>query len=135
MSLDDALAKVMDFHACFGHPWRSTPGMLATDRVESRVAWMQEEIEEFREANDVYEQADAMIDLVYFALGTLVEMGVRPGRIFDIVHDANMSKLWPDGKPRFAADGKVIKPATWLDPDPKIRLAIESQACIEESAS
>jgi len=135
MSLNDALEKVMAFHEGFGHPWRNTPGMLSAERVESRIKWMREELDEFRQSKDVYEQADAMIDLIYFALGTLVEMGVRPDRVFDVVHEANMGKLWPDGLPRFAPDGKVLKPSTWEDPAPKIRLAIESQACTQEKAS
>ena len=61
---------------------------------------MREEVDEFVESTNVVDQADAMIDLIYFALGTLVEMGVRPAPLFDIVHNANMQKLWPDGAPR-----------------------------------
>ena len=57
---------------------------------------MLEEINEFLDAvkeQDIVEQADAMIDTIYFALGTLVEMGVQPEQLFDIVQHANMSKL------------------------------------------
>lgn len=49
-----------------------------------------EEIAEFLVAPDIYEQADAMIDLIYFALGTLVEMGIKPDELFDIIQKANM---------------------------------------------
>ena len=45
----------------------------------------------------------------------------------DIVQRANMAKLWPDGKPHYnPKDGKVIKPAGWEDPEPKIRAYIDS---------
>ena len=88
---------------------------------------MEEELEEFRKAGSIHDQADAMVDLMYIALGTLVEMGVRPGRLFDIVHEANMKKLWPDGKVHYAADGKVIKPPSWKPPEPQLMEEIERQ--------
>ena len=83
---------------------------------------------EFLAARSVPDQADAMIDLIYFAVGTLVEMGVRPETLFDIVHAANMTKLWPDGKPRFREDGKTVKPPAWVDPHDALREEIERQA-------
>ena len=43
---------------------------------------MNEEVAEFLVAEDIYEQADAMIDLMYFALGTMVEMGLEPDELF-----------------------------------------------------
>ena len=68
-----------------------------------------------------------MIDLIYFALGTLVEMGVEPEELFNVVQQANMSKLWEDGKPRYnKKDGKVIKPDNWEDPKPKIKALIDN---------
>ncbi|SDY81634.1 Predicted phosphohydrolase, Cof family, HAD superfamily [Proteiniborus ethanoligenes] len=118
---------VKDFQMKFGHPYRDTPKLLDSDRVSKRYDWMLEEINEFKEAKDIYEQADAMIDLMYFALGTLVEMGVKPDKIFEIVHRANMDKLWSDGKPHFKEDGKTIKPEGWVDPYPKIKEEIDSQ--------
>jgi len=88
---------------------------------------MREELEEFRNATSIHDQADAMVDLMYFALGTLVEMGVQPGRLFDIVHDANMKKLWPDGKVHYAPDGKVIKHPSWQPPEPQLMQEIQRQ--------
>lgn len=107
---------VRDFQECFGHPVCTSPAMIGANRAQKRYAWMLEEINEFLEAKDLVEQADAMIDLIYFALGTLVEMGIKPDKLFDIVHKANMSKLWPDGCPHYGADGKTIKPQNWIDP-------------------
>lgn len=119
---------VKDFQMKFGHPYRDTPKLLDDDRVGKRYNWMLEEINEFKEANDIYEQADAMIDLIYFALGTLVEMGVKPDKIFEIVHTANMDKLWSDGKPHYNGEGKTIKPEGWQDPYPKLKEEIDKQA-------
>lgn len=117
--------KVKDFQEKFGHPVADKPIMMKRERAEKRYAWMLEEINEFIEAEDVIEQADAMIDLIYFALGTLVEIGVTPDELFSIVHEANMSKLWEDGKPHYNEQGKTIKPSTWEDPHEKLAKAIE----------
>jgi predicted HAD superfamily Cof-like phosphohydrolase len=108
--------QVKEFHTKFGHPVREIPTELSKTRAETRYAWMYEELQEFIHANDLVEQVDAMIDLIYFALGTLVEMGVEPDEVFDIVHKANMDKLWPDGKLHHNNDGKTIKPPLWQDP-------------------
>jgi predicted HAD superfamily Cof-like phosphohydrolase len=131
--MDRAWEKVKEFHRHFGVPHREKPEKLAMERVRKRAKWMEEEIEEFKQAETIEEQADAMIDTIYFALGTLVEMGVRPQALFDIVHAANMSKLWEDGKPRYReSDGKVIKPSTWQDPGPLLSEEIKRQTARHE---
>ena len=118
---------VLEFQRCFGHPYAEKPEMISADRAKVRADWMLEEVREFLEADEVVEQADAMIDLMYFALGTLVEMGVKPDGLWQIVQDANMAKLWPDGKPHHREDGKTIKPPTWEDPHGKLKAEIERQ--------
>lgn len=118
--------QVKAFHKTFKHPVAEEVQMVNPDRAQKRYAWMLEEINEFLEAEDVVEQADAMIDTIYFALGTLVEMGVEPEVLFDIVQEANMSKIWPDGKPHFNEMGKTIKPEGWQDPHEKLEQAIST---------
>ena len=120
--------EVKKFQKAFGHPYSETPKTLSYERAEKRYAWMLEEINEFLEASkkqDIVEQADAMIDTIYFALGTLVEMGIEPDELFYVVQNANMSKLWPDGKPHYNDMGKVIKPEGWEDPHGKLESAIQ----------
>ena len=128
MTLNEAYEMVMEFHRCFGAPYRDTPTLLDPQRVVNRANWMQEEVDEFRAAETLPQQADAMIDLIYFALGSLVEMGVKPAELFRIVHEANMTKLWPDGQPHYGVDGKVIKHHGWKDPDPRLRKELEEQS-------
>ena len=129
--LDDAWEQVLEFHRAFDVPAANHPCSIAKERAATRCGWMQDEIAEFLDASerdDLIEQADAMIDLIYFALGTLVEMGIRPQTIMDIVHNANMSKLWPDGKPRFRnGDNKVIKPDGWEAPNDSIKAELDRQ--------
>jgi len=118
---------VKEFQTKFGHPVADKPTQMDKERAKKRYNWMLEEINEFIEADEIVEQADAMIDVIYFALGTLVEMGIKPDSLFQIVQDANMAKLWPDGKPHYNSEGKTIKPSTWEDPHEKLKEEIERQ--------
>jgi len=125
--IDEEFEQVRDFHRAFGHPLSETPAFLGEELAEHRAGFMLEEIQEFTEADNIYDQADAMIDLMYFALGTLAAMGVKPKELFDIVHGANMKKIWDDGAVRRReSDGKVVKPPEWEDPFPKIKDAIDN---------
>jgi predicted HAD superfamily Cof-like phosphohydrolase len=128
MGIDDAWEDVRAFHLAFRHPAPKTPGPLDRFEAERRAAWIEEEAQELREARSIAQQADAFIDVIYFALGGLVNLGVRPGRLWEIVQDANMAKLWPDGQPRCReSDGKIIKPDGWEDPGPKLAAEVERQ--------
>lgn len=126
--LNKPFEAVKDFHKAFNHPVGKEPSIMFAERVRERYGWMYEELVEFIDANTVEDQADAMIDLMYFALGTLVEMGIEPENLFNIVQNANMSKLWPDGKPHYReSDGKVKKPEGWTDPKDLIIAEIKRQ--------
>ena len=59
-------------------------------------------------------QVDALIDTLYFTYGSFVLMGVDPEQLFDIVHRANMGKIFPDGKAHFdPVTHKILKPDDW----------------------
>lgn len=119
-TVDDLWLLVREFHAAFRLPTADGPQLLPLERIGQRSKWMREELDEFESATSIGKQADAMIDLIYLAVGTLVEIGVPPGRAFDLVHTANMSKLWPDGTSHIDSEGKVLKPPGWVSPDPSI---------------
>src|SRR5512142_885554 len=128
MGIDRAWEDVRAFHLAFDHPAPDAPELLHADLVHRRANWIEEEADELREAATIEEQADAFIDVIYFALGGLVNLGVRPGPLWDIVQGANMAKLWPDGRPRHReSDGKVIKPEGWEDPGPKLAAEVRRQ--------
>lgn len=124
--MDNEWALVKEFQITFNHPTSDYPKYLDPERVDKRYHWMLEELNEFRVAKEIVGQADAMIDLIYFALGTMVEMGIKPDNLFRIVHQANMSKLWEDGKPHYYIDGKVKKPGVWQDPHDTLEACIKS---------
>ena len=88
--------------------------------------WMLEEINEFVEATTIYEQVDALTDLLYYLLGAYVEIGVKPDSIFRIVHDSNMAKLFSSEGVVKDDDGKIVKPKEWKHPDDEIHKKIDS---------
>lgn len=88
-------------------------------------------IEKGNEENLLAQQVDALLDLLYFTYGSFVLMGVDPRPLQKIVHEANMGKLFPDGKPHYdKITGKVLKPDNWekdYAPEPKIREELRNQ--------
>ena len=124
-SLTNVFNKIRDFHIAFNHPAPITVTQLDKDRKLARATWMREEIDEFLQSDTLHMDMDAMVDLLYFVVGTTVEMGIDPSTIFDIVHNANMTKLFPDGKPHYNELNKVIKPEGWREPDTDIKNYIE----------
>lgn len=119
---------VREFHTLFNHLVRRHPTPLPKPERVTRIMFLWEEMMEFAQAEDIVAQADALADLLYFIYGTFVNIGVDPERVFTAVHEANMRKLWPDGKPRWReGDGKVIKPPDWIGPEDAIAAEIERQ--------
>ena len=106
-----------------------------------RRRFMQEEVDEFVEAwedGDEAGQADALIDLVYVAMGTAHLMGLPWQALWDEVQRANMTKQ------RASADGSdskrgnaldVVKPPGWTPPDIEGILERHWHAAAEERGS
>ncbi|HHV3581375.1 TPA: HAD-IIB family hydrolase [Streptococcus agalactiae] len=76
-------------------------------------------------------EVDALTDLLYLTYGSFVLMGVDPKPLFDTVHEANMGKIFPDGKAHFdSVTHKILKPDDWEEhfaPEPSIRRELDSQ--------
>jgi predicted HAD superfamily Cof-like phosphohydrolase len=125
--LKRAYAAVREFHITFGHPYSDTPVMQPQDRADARADWITEEADEVREAATICQRADGYIDAIYFGLGGLVEMGIDPDPLFELVHGANMAKVWPDGTVHRREDGKILKPPGWEAPDVAIAAEIDRQ--------
>ena len=127
--LEDAMNDVREFHKAFNHPHPDKLVRMDKSTKEIRAKWMREEIQEFLDAEDQAQEADAMADLIYFALGTMVVGGYSNkqfSHIFSLVQKANMQKLFPDNKPHYNEDGKVLKPEGWIAPDQRIREYIDT---------
>lgn len=74
---------------------------------------------------------DALGDIIYLTYGTAALTGVDPAPVLDAIHDANMGKLFPDGRAHHdPTTNKILKPATWeaeFAPENKIKTAILKQ--------
>jgi predicted HAD superfamily Cof-like phosphohydrolase len=128
MNLTNAQKAVEEFQKAFGHPVARKPQMIDPARQKDRNNWLIEEANELLDAKTVVDVADAIGDVIYIALGTAVEHGIDIAHIFNIIQEANMSKLGPDGKPIYKEDGKVAKPEGWQPPEPKIEEELKRQA-------
>lgn len=128
MDLNDAYEDVRQFHETFGHKAPNTPTRMTLKERKDRANFIRSECDELEEAETITDQADAFIDIIYFAVGGLVNLCIRPARLWAIVQKANMAKLWPDGKPRHReGDGKVIKPPGWQPPEPELQKEVARQ--------
>jgi len=114
---------VLDFHLKFRVPIADRPSLLDADAQQFREKFLMEEYTEFVESyrqEDLEGCADALVDLVYIAMGTAVIMGLPWQELWDRVQAANMTKRLakPDG-----SDSKrgnpldVVKPPGWVGPN------------------
>lgn len=121
---EGAQKAVHEFHEACKHPIAFQPTEMDRARLEKRITWMLEELGELVAADNFIAQLDALADLMYFAIGTFVEMGVDGSEIFRIVHEANMRKKGVGGAT--FRHGKTAKPHNWLPPESEIALYLDS---------
>lgn len=106
----------------FRQPMRDTPSISDAQRAMHRQQWLEEEVQELRDAivgidgPDIVEVSDALADILYIVYGTAVEFGIDLGSIFEEVHASNMRKLDENGNPIIREDGKIMKPEGWVPP-------------------
>lgn len=111
-------ADVRAFQHKFGQLVGFAPRHLTKRKLRERIAQMQEELDEFEsavEADDIAEQADALVDIAYFTLGTAAHMGLPWQALWDDVQRANMSKV-AGVKPERGFLVDCIKPEGWEGP-------------------
>lgn len=120
-----AQQAVREFHYKFDFTIPDKPTLLPSERIAIRAKWLREEIQELEHAINITDQADAAADIIYFALGIFVEMGIEGSEVFNLVHQANMQKLDAQGQLMRDPDGKILKPEGWVSPKEKIRAWLE----------
>jgi predicted HAD superfamily Cof-like phosphohydrolase len=102
-------------------PIPATPTMLNESRAQWSRTALQEELDEFTKAcneGDILEAADGLLDMVFFALGRLVEMGIPPQAIWQGIAKANLAKERGQLSKRPGSLGHdAIKPEGWKAPD------------------
>lgn len=172
--MPNLIEDVLLFHKTFGHPILPKPTIPSPERQVLRNKlirdeWLEEldpawaELAKLKKLEDqgkpidpttaLAEFGDAIVDVIYYLIGTAHEYGIPLQQIWDAVQQANMSKLWtgdevdsfimPSGwrynaaKEPISSDrrcyimydetGKVRKPPSWKEPDIKaiIRKAMQ----------
>jgi predicted HAD superfamily Cof-like phosphohydrolase len=113
---------VKQFHRKYGVPVSETPSLLSPEKLEFRTKFLREELNEFingASEGNLEKMGDALIDLVYVALGTAHMMGLPWQLMWNEVQLANMRKVRatdPSQSKRGSALD-VVKPGGWKGPD------------------
>jgi predicted HAD superfamily Cof-like phosphohydrolase len=113
----DVIGDVDAFHERFGLTRMALPTTMhrlpMREGIE-RLRHLGEELKELSLAvatGDLAAQADALVDIVYVAVGTARMQGIPFDKVWRAVHQANMAKAVS------ASDAKhVVKPEGWQDP-------------------
>lgn len=103
------------------------PGVLqlAEDLLNEEFLEREEALQDLHRAtpgNDEWYEALAhygaeSADLIYVICYDAYARGVNLAPILDAIHEANLNKVWDDGKIHRNRAGKVLKPSTWRKPD------------------
>lgn len=116
------IGDVRAFQRKFDIPMPDEPQNLEPSLADFRINFMQEELDEYSLAvdqKDLSKALDSLIDLIYVALGTVLSHGF--GEVFqpawNVVQDANMSKVRVDRPENGRHKFDVVKPAGWVSPD------------------
>jgi hypothetical protein len=118
------LQQLIEWHEAFEVPYRKQFSLgIDESLVRLRKRIMVEEVTEWATAAE-YEQlienrAKELADILYTVFGTIITEGLQDviERVFDEVHQSNMSKMGEDGKPFKRADGKVLKGPNYREPN------------------
>jgi predicted HAD superfamily Cof-like phosphohydrolase len=115
--VDTELNDIREMNKKFGILLSDSPGHLSHRKMTERLGCLTEELAELTQAaarNDLAGMADALIDLVVFAKGTAVMMGLPWQELWDDVHRANMAKERGVGSRGYKVD--LVKPPGWVGP-------------------
>lgn len=116
----DKIEQLREFHIAFGHYISTVPTIPSNELMEFRLKLIDEEWNELITAatqEDINNIAKELADLLYVAYGMAVTYGIDIDKVFDKVHENNMTKVGPDGKILRRRDGKIIKPENYIPID------------------
>ncbi|HLQ23644.1 MAG TPA: hypothetical protein VK132_10580 [Gemmatimonadales bacterium] len=127
-------AKVREYHERFGCTAHDRPTWAGAEEHRVRVALIEEELAEFRnagETHDLVEIADSLADLLYVVYGAAVAYGIDLQPVFDEIHAANLSKGEPEVVRR--PDGMLLKGAGYRPP--QVARVVREQLGLTAAAS
>jgi predicted HAD superfamily Cof-like phosphohydrolase len=105
---------IQDFHVKFGLNYEGPPRSLPQDLASFRINFLIEETDEYILASKRSDELDALVDLVYVAMGTAYLHGFDFAEAWRRVHTANMAKV--RGPSQRSGEYDVIKPEGWQPP-------------------
>jgi predicted HAD superfamily Cof-like phosphohydrolase len=129
----DFVKDIEEFHTKYQLRYEGKPRLLPHEMMHFRLGFLLEEFQEYKSASlspkftddDVAQlleaQLDALVDLVYVAIGTAHLHGFDFAEAWRRVHAANMTKVRAES----ASDSKrgttfdVVKPTGWQPPSHK----------------
>lgn len=127
--VNDIIDLRLKFNKAFNLPFSNTPVSIEHNRAKLQFDMMQEELNEYAEAENIVDVADALIDMQEILFGMFAEHGMLHlwAEMYKEVHDSNMSKLGSNGKPMINGEdgnfdktrplGKVLKSKNFVEPN------------------
>ena len=112
--------KVAEFMKACDQQVVETPQIPDEFTTSLRLHLIHEEVHELVEGirnRDIVEIADALTDILYVVYGAGHAFGIPLDKCFDEVQRSNMTKVMPNGKVLKNAEGKVMKPDTYEEPN------------------
>jgi predicted HAD superfamily Cof-like phosphohydrolase len=120
---------VGEFRKAMQLPIGATPAFLTSAETSYFARFILEELSEYLRAVEeghLVDAADALVDLVYVAMGCAHAMGMPFDKLFDIVHQSNMRKEPANAYIRSVRGSQydVVKPIGWVGPECEMQLLI-----------
>jgi predicted HAD superfamily Cof-like phosphohydrolase len=131
MTLDDLIKSQ---HRHFGINYEGPPRSLSPAEEAFRLAAMLEELSEFILAENIVDKADALGDLIVFALGTCERMGLPIDKIVKAIIGSNLRKELGPNKKRGGFHLDLRKPEGWVPADLNTLLIYEEQRREKENS-
>lgn len=127
----DIVWRVFKFNRMISAGKSETSGQIDPSTKEWLTKALEEELQEFREADTPEDLVDALIDLIIFACGGLYRAGLTPDQAkacFTAVLDANDAKKAGVKQNRAVAGvADAVKPTGWVDPKNTIAFLLKGK--------
>lgn len=121
-------AQMREFTMAYKDDLPTRPQYMTAEDIAFIREMVNDELDELMVAQTVTEQADALVDAIYYICDCAVRNGINLDPLFDIVHNANMQKVVNGKVIRREEDGKILKPKGWEDPALKLEKEMTRQA-------
>lgn len=103
------------------------PTMLDKDQCIFIRTMVNDELDELDEATTIVDQMDALVDAIVYICDCANRHGMNLDPMLEIVHQANMRKVGPNGEVTRREDGKIMKPEGWTGPDEENAALVKMQ--------